>query len=63
MVVGGERVSLPLGISSTLTLGWAWIFSGTVRLQSGMVCGVLVQLLTHGHKWQVLVTAVPSYSV
>ena len=31
------------------------MFSGTVtvHLQNGMVCGVLVQMLTNGHKWQV----------
>lgn len=48
-----EGASKPLGISSASILGWAWIFSGTVYLQNGMVCGVLVQVLTNGHKWQV----------
>lgn len=45
--------SKPLSISSGSILGWEWIFSGTVHVQNGMVCGVLVQVLTNGHKWQV----------
>lgn len=51
MGVGGA--SKPLGISSDSIQGWARIFSGTVHLQNGMVFGVLVQVLTNGHKWQV----------
>ena len=43
----------PLKFPVTLLWGWAWIFSGTEHLQNGVVCGVLVQVLTNGHKWQV----------